>query len=41
MVNIFGGIMQCDIIAKGIIAAANELNLKVLPIIPGIDQLIL
>ncbi|XP_786753.1 succinate--CoA ligase [ADP-forming] subunit beta, mitochondrial [Strongylocentrotus purpuratus] len=29
MVNIFGGIMQCDIIAQGIIAAANELNLKV------------
>ncbi|XP_071507109.1 succinate--CoA ligase [ADP-forming] subunit beta, mitochondrial-like [Diadema antillarum] len=29
LVNIFGGIMQCDVIAQGIIAAANELNLKV------------
>uniref|UniRef100_A0A1B6DJG0 Succinate--CoA ligase [ADP-forming] subunit beta, mitochondrial n=1 Tax=Clastoptera arizonana TaxID=38151 RepID=A0A1B6DJG0_9HEMI len=32
MVNIFGGIMRCDIIAEGIIAAAKELNLKI-PII--------
>ncbi|XP_050433384.1 succinate--CoA ligase [ADP-forming] subunit beta, mitochondrial [Adelges cooleyi] len=32
MVNIFGGIMRCDIIAEGIIAAAQELNLTV-PII--------
>ncbi|XP_025191536.1 succinate--CoA ligase [ADP-forming] subunit beta, mitochondrial [Melanaphis sacchari] len=32
MVNIFGGIMRCDIIAEGIIAAAQELNLNV-PII--------
>jgi len=32
MVNIFGGIMRCDVIAEGIIAAAKELNLKV-PII--------
>lgn len=32
LVNIFGGIMRCDIIAEGIIAAAKELNLKV-PII--------
>lgn len=32
MVNIFGGIMRCDIIADGIIAAAQELNLNV-PII--------
>lgn len=29
LVNIFGGIMKCDIIAEGIIAAAKELNLKV------------
>ncbi|XP_070538329.1 succinate--CoA ligase [ADP-forming] subunit beta, mitochondrial-like [Ptychodera flava] len=29
LVNIFGGIMRCDIIAQGIIAAAQELNLKV------------
>merc|ERR1712241_71264 len=28
MVNIFGGIMRCDIIAEGIIAAAKELNLS-------------
>merc|ERR1712012_434679 len=27
MVNIFGGIMRCDVIAEGIIAAAQELNL--------------
>lgn len=32
MVNIFGGIMRCDVIAEGIIAAAKELNMKV-PII--------
>lgn len=32
MVNIFGGIMRCDIIAEGIIGAAQELNLNV-PII--------
>jgi succinyl-CoA synthetase beta subunit len=29
LVNIFGGIMKCDVIAKGIIAAARELELKV------------
>ncbi len=29
LVNIFGGIMRCDIIAEGIIAAAKELNLSV------------
>jgi len=28
MVNIFGGIMRCDVIAEGIIAAAQELKLK-------------
>jgi len=28
LVNIFGGIMRCDIIAEGIIAATKELNLK-------------
>jgi len=32
MVNIFGGIMRCDVIAEGIIAAAQELQLKI-PII--------
>lgn len=28
LVNIFGGIMRCDIIAEGIIAAARELDLN-------------
>jgi succinyl-CoA synthetase beta subunit len=28
LVNIFGGIMRCDVIAKGIIDAAAEINLK-------------
>jgi succinyl-CoA synthetase beta subunit len=28
-VNIFGGIMQCDVIAEGVIAATKELGLKV------------
>ena len=29
LVNIFGGIMKCDVIAEGVIAAAKELDLKV------------
>jgi succinyl-CoA synthetase beta subunit len=29
LVNIFGGIMRCDIIAEGIVAAAKEVDLKV------------
>jgi succinyl-CoA synthetase beta subunit len=29
LVNIFGGIMRCDVIAEGIIAAAKELHIKV------------
>jgi succinyl-CoA synthetase beta subunit len=29
LVNIFGGIMRCDVIAQGIVAAASELKLKV------------
>ncbi len=29
LVNIFGGIMRCDIIAEGIIAAARETHLSV------------
>ncbi|WP_341790592.1 ADP-forming succinate--CoA ligase subunit beta [Rickettsia endosymbiont of Polydrusus tereticollis] len=29
LVNIFGGIMRCDIIAEGIIAAAKEIGIKV------------
>ncbi len=28
LVNIFGGIMRCDIIAEGIVAAAKEVNLS-------------
>jgi succinyl-CoA synthetase beta subunit len=28
-VNIFGGIMRCDIVANGVVAAAKELGLKV------------
>src|SRR3546814_10719909 len=29
LVNIFGGIMRCDIIAEGVVAAARELSLHV------------
>ncbi|EPZ35942.1 T-complex protein 1 zeta subunit [Rozella allomycis CSF55] len=29
LVNIFGGIMRCDIIAEGIISAVNQLNLSI------------
>ncbi len=29
LINIFGGIMRCDIIADGVVAAARELSLKV------------
>jgi succinyl-CoA synthetase beta subunit len=29
LVNIFGGIMKCDVIAKGVLAAAKEVNLSV------------
>lgn len=29
LVNIFGGIMKCDVIAEGVIAAARELELQV------------
>ncbi|KAL9890513.1 succinyl-coenzyme A synthetase beta subunit, ADP-forming isoform 1-T2 [Glossina fuscipes fuscipes] len=32
LVNIFGGIMRCDVIAEGIIAAAKELNMQ-MPIV--------
>jgi succinyl-CoA synthetase beta subunit len=28
-INIFGGIMQCDVIAEGVVAATKELGLKV------------
>tara|TARA_B100000700_G_scaffold71496_1_gene79560 strand:- start:5305 stop:6465 length:1161 start_codon:yes stop_codon:yes gene_type:complete len=29
LVNIFGGIMRCDVVAEGIISAANEINISV------------
>ena len=29
LVNIFGGIMQCDVIASGVVAAAQEVGLSV------------
>ena len=29
LINIFGGIMRCDVIAQGVIEAAKETNLKV------------
>ena len=29
LVNIFGGIMRCDVIAQGIIAAARDLEIKI------------
>ena len=29
LVNIFGGIMRCDIVAEGVVAAAKEVNLSV------------
>lgn len=29
LVNIFGGIMRCDVIAQGIIMAVSDLDLKI------------
>ena len=29
MINIFGGIMQCDVLAQGVVDAAKETNLNV------------
>jgi succinyl-CoA synthetase beta subunit len=29
LVNIFGGIMRCDVIAEGVVAAVREVGLKV------------
>ncbi len=29
LVNIFGGIMRCDVIAEGVVAAAKEVSLDV------------
>src|SRR3546814_12913673 len=36
LVNIFGGIMRCDVIAEGVVAAARELALKV-PLVVRLD----
>jgi succinyl-CoA synthetase beta subunit len=29
LVNIFGGILRCDVLAEGVVAAARELNVRV------------
>ena len=29
LINIFGGIMRCDILAQGVVDAANEININV------------
>ena len=29
LINIFGGIMQCDVLAQGVVEAAKEINIKV------------
>ena len=29
LINIFGGIMKCDIIAEGVVSAVNEVGLKI------------
>ena len=29
LVNIFGGIMRCDVVAEGVVAAAKEIGVKV------------
>lgn len=29
LVNIFGGIMKCDVIAEGVVAATKEVGLKI------------
>jgi succinyl-CoA synthetase beta subunit len=36
LVNIFGGIMRCDVIAEGIVAAARDLDLKV-PVVARLE----
>ncbi len=36
LVNIFGGIVRCDLIAEGVIGAAKELGLKV-PVVVRIE----
>ena len=37
--NIFGGIMRCDVIAEGIIAAARELELNI-PIVVRLQGIV-
>ena len=29
LINIFGGIMRCDVLAQGLVDAAKEINLKI------------
>ena len=36
LVNIFGGIMKCDVIAQGVITAAKEVGLK-LPVVARLE----
>jgi succinyl-CoA synthetase beta subunit len=36
LVNIFGGIMQCDVIAQGVVTAAKETNLS-LPLVVRLE----
>jgi succinyl-CoA synthetase beta subunit len=36
LVNIFGGIMRCDVIAEGIVTAAREVNLN-LPLVVRLE----
>ena len=37
LVNIFGGIMKCDVIAEGVIAAAKEVSLNV-PLVVRLEE---
>ena len=38
LINIFGGIMRCDVLAQGLIEAANEMNLKI-PLVVSLLEL--
>ena len=40
MINIFGGIMRCDVIAEGVVAAAKEVSLHV-PLVVRLEALML
>ena len=40
LVNIFGGIMRCDIIAKGIVQAGEDLDIKI-PIIVRLQGMLM